>query len=112
MNEFKDTFDEMIDDDIENDTPNYFDDESDEGDDDEPAELRTAVMTKGEMIALITLRTTASGGQITRYDPREPLPVARRYDDVDEAARWFRRSLSTSLKNGWSVIYDGQPVFG
>ena len=111
MSDHNDFFDELIDDETETETQ-FFDDEEDAEDDDEPAEYRTAVMLKGDMLALISLKTTDSGGQIVRYDPRETLPSARRYDDNEEAAQWFRRSLSTSLKNGWSIVYDGKPLFG
>lgn len=112
MSDYNDFFDELIDDEAETDTQ-YFDGEDDDAeDDDEPAEVRTAVMAKGDMLALLSLKTTDSGGQIVRYDPRETLPSARRYDDGAEALRWFRRSLSTSLKNGWHVVYDGEPMFG
>ena len=112
MSDYNDFFDELIDDEAETDTQ-YFDDDGDEAeDDDEPAELRTAVMAKGDMLALLSLKTTDSGGQIVRYDPRETLPSARRYEDGAEALRWFRRSLSTSLKNGWHVVYEGEPMFG
>jgi hypothetical protein len=110
MSDYKDIFDELIDDDSENDT-NYFDDDDDE-DSFTTIDLRTAVMTKGEMIALITLRTTDKGAQITRYDPRESVPTARQYEDATEASRWFRRSVSTSLRNGWNIVYNGEPMFG
>ncbi len=111
MSDYNDFFDELIDDEAETDTQ-YFDEDGAEEDDDEPAEVRTAVMAKGELLALLSLKTTETGGQIVRYDPRETLPSARRYDDGEEALRWFRRSLSTSLKNGWHVVYDGKPMFG
>lgn len=112
MSDHKDFFDDLIDDEADTDTQYFDDDDEDAEDDDEPSEVRTAVMAKGDLIALISLKTSDSGGQIVRYDPRETLPSARRYDDGAEAARWFRRSLSTSLKNGWSVVYDGEPMFG
>jgi len=115
MSDYKDFFDELIDDEAEDDTPQYFDEDDDgedEDDDEEPSDLRTAVLTKDGMLALLSLKTTPSGGQVTRSDPREPLPTARRYDDSEEALKWFGRSLSTSEKNGWSVVYDGEPLFG
>ena len=94
------------------------DDEDGEGDDaeeeeDDDAEVRTALLSKHEMIALISLRTTAAGGgRIVRIDPRQPLPAAKVYEDPADALRWFRRSLATSRRNGWEVVYDGEPLFG
>lgn len=91
------------------------DDEDVEGDDaeDEDAEVRTALLSKHEMIALISLRTTAGGGgRIIRIDPRQPMPAAKVYEDPADALRWFRRSLATSRRNGWEVVYDGEPLYG
>jgi hypothetical protein len=115
MNDDKDFFDEMIDvdDEAETETVQYFeDDEAGDEEDDEPSEIRTAVLAKRDMLALLTLKTTASGGQIVRFDPRDPVPSARRYESDEEAARWFGRSLATSRKNGWQVVYDGEPLVG
>lgn len=84
-----------------------------EGEDDEDAEVRTALLSKHEMIALISLRTSAEGGgRIVRIDPRQPLPAAKVYEDPADALRWFRRSLATSRRNGWEVVYDGEPNYG
>jgi hypothetical protein len=116
MKEQNDFFDDLIDDEAEADETNALfgsdEDDTDEDDEDEFAEVRTAVMSKNGMIALLSLKTTPTGAQIVRLDPRESSPTAQRYDDSDAAALWFRRSLATSKKNGWSVAYDGEPLFG
>lgn len=88
-----------------------FDDE-DDGEEEEPGEVRAALLAKHEMIALLSLRTVAGGGRIVRIDPRQPAPAAKSYEDPAEAQRWFRRSLITSRRNGWRVIYDGEPLYG
>ena len=114
MNDFNDYFDDMIDDETETeelDVSAYFGDEEEE-DDEGAANIQTAVLTKNGMLALLSLKTTEAGGQIVRFDPREQIHSAQRYDDEAEAARWFRRSLATSLRNGWTVVYDGEPLFG
>ncbi|HEX8143008.1 MAG TPA: hypothetical protein VF553_10460 [Pyrinomonadaceae bacterium] len=87
-------------------------DEMDEADEDEPVDMRTVVMAKEEMIALLGLKTSARGGLIVRVDPRENQPAAQTYDDPAAASKWFNSSLSTSKRNGWQVIYDGEPLFG
>jgi hypothetical protein len=114
MNDDNDFFDDMIDDEI--------DDELDSGDelefmglddDDERfLTLRTVLLVKNEMVAVLGLKTSAESGMITRADPRQAMPSAQAYDDPEAAARWFKRSLATSMKNGWMVIYDGQPLLG
>jgi hypothetical protein len=77
-----------------------------------PSRVRTAVMAKNEMVALISLKMTPSGGLLVRIDPRQSLPAIKTYENTDTAVHWFRRSLETSKKNGWSVIYDGEPLWG
>ena len=74
--------------------------------------MSTVVLAKRGMIALLSLKLMASGAQIVRVDPRQPLPSAQSYEDTDAANSWFDRSLATSRKNGWSVVYDGEPLFG
>lgn len=74
--------------------------------------VRTAVMQKNEMIALLCIKTAAVGAAICRVDPREEHPAVQIYDDPSAAVEWFTRSLSTSRKNGWKLIYDGLPLQG
>ena len=75
-------------------------------------EMRTAVMQKNDMIALLCLKTASVGAAICRVDPREDRPAVQIYDDASAAVEWFTRSLRTSRKNGWNVIYDGLPLQG
>lgn len=110
MKDQNDFFEDLIDDEPETETTEFFDDEED--DDDDASAVRTAVMAKNDLIALLTLKISPAGGQIVRVDPREALPSAQRYDDEETALTWFKRSLATSRKNGWNVVYDGEPLFG
>ncbi len=84
----------------------------DQDDDDEFAEVRTVLLAKKEMLALLGLKKSAEAGIIVRVDPRQPIPSAQRYDDIESAVEWFNRSLATSKKNGWEVVFDGPPLFG
>ena len=74
--------------------------------------VRTAVMQKNEMIALLCIKTAPTGAAICRVDPREERPAVQIYDDASAAVEWFTKSLRTSKLNGWSVIYDGLPLQG
>jgi hypothetical protein len=119
MKDYNDFFDEMIDvdDEAEREAVEYADegedfDDGDDDDDDDALVVRTAVLTKNEMLALISLKSSDEGGQIVRFDPRDPLPAVQRYESESEALKWFRRSLATSRRNGWSVVYDGEPLIG
>jgi len=123
MKDHNDIFDEFIDVDAADDeveaSPFLADDEEDgyedfedDGDDDESYVVRTALLSKNEMLAMLSLKATDSGGQIVRFDPRESLPTMQRYESEEDALRWFRRSLATSRQNGWTVVYDGEPLAG
>jgi hypothetical protein len=74
--------------------------------------MRTAVMQKDNMIALLCIKTASAGAAICRVDPREDRPAVQIYDDASAAVEWFTKSLRTSKRNGWSVIYDGLPLQG
>jgi len=74
--------------------------------------MRTAVMQKNEMIALLCLKTAPAGAAICRVDPREDRPAVQIYDDASAALEWYTKSLRTSRLNGWSLIYDGLPLQG
>jgi hypothetical protein len=73
---------------------------------------RTAVLTKNNMIALLGVQTFDQGGTICRVDPRDGKPAMQIYDNPADALDWFKRSLRTSRKNGWQVVYDGLPLHG
>lgn len=87
-------------------------DEDEDDDDDEPLHVRTAVLAKNELLALLSLKVTTRGSLIVRVDPRQSLPAAQTYEDAGAAAHWFRRSLATSRRNGWQIVYDGAPLIG
>jgi hypothetical protein len=118
MKDHNDFFDEMIDVDDEAEREEYvgeeeeFEDDEDEDEDDGSAVVRTAVLRKNDMLALLSLKASPDGGQIVRLDPRETLPSMQSYETEEEALKWFRRSLATSRKNGWAVVYDGTPLVG
>ena len=123
MKDHNDFFDEMIDVDDEaeveeeeeflDEDGEYEGEEGDEEDEDDGSEVvRTAVLQKNDMLALLSLKAAPDGGQLVRYDPRQSLPSLRRYETEEEARKWYARSLATSRKNGWAVVYDGAPLVG
>ncbi|HLL71817.1 MAG TPA: hypothetical protein VK363_10315 [Pyrinomonadaceae bacterium] len=112
MNEPEDFFDEIIGEEEAYDETDELGDEEDD-DDEEPFEVRTAVMQKNDLLAILSLKISADGGgRIVRVDPRQSVPSAQTYEDAEAATHWFNRSLATSRRNGWSVVYDGEPSFG
>jgi hypothetical protein len=119
MKDPNDFFDDMIDVDDEalEEIEEYveeaedFDDEE-ETEDEEVTLVRTAVLLKNDMLALLSLKACETRGEIIRYDPRKSLPTFQRYASEAEAVKWFKRSIATSRKNGWAVVYDGEPLIG
>lgn len=75
-------------------------------------EMRTAVLQKKDLVALLCLKTANKGGAICRVDPREAQPAVQLYDDPEKALEWYNKSLRTSKENGWLVVYDGLPLVG
>ncbi|HEY0083855.1 MAG TPA: hypothetical protein VGB61_13760 [Pyrinomonadaceae bacterium] len=110
MNEPEDFFEEIIGEEEAYDETDETEDDDDE--DEEPFEVRTAVMQKNDLLAILSLKISAEGGRIVRVDPRQRVPSAQTYEDADAATHWFNRSLATSRRNGWNVVYDGEPSFG
>jgi hypothetical protein len=86
----------------------------DEFGDDETSDVlvRTAVLQKNNMVALLCIKSATAGAAICRVDPREANPAVQIYDDPSAALEWFTRSLRTSRKNGWKIVYDGLPLQG
>jgi hypothetical protein len=111
MTDRDDIFDELIGAD-EDEESEYEAPEDEDDDDADVLQLRTVVLAKNEMVALLGLKTTTRGSLIIRVDPRQTMPAAQTYEDAAKALHWFRRSLGTSRRNGWHVIYDGPPLVG
>ncbi len=74
--------------------------------------VRTAVLRKNNMVALLCIKSASEGAAICRVDPREEKPAVQIYDDPEKAKEWFSKSLRTSKLNGWQVVYDGLPLQG
>ena len=111
MNEPEDFFEDIIGEEEAYDETEESENE-DEADDAEPFEVRTAVMQKNDLLAILSLKISSEGGRIVRVDPRQRVPSAQTYEDAEAATHWFNRSLATSRRNGWNVVYDGEPSFG
>ena len=108
MDNQNDRFDEFINDEGEIDDSEF----EQEIEDSEDVELRTVVLMKNEMLALLGLKQTPAEGTIVRIDPRQPIASTQRYDNAAAALKWFNRSLATSKRNGWEVVFDGSPIYG
>lgn len=74
-------------------------------------EARTIVMAKNDMLALIGMVKTDQEASITTIDPRREQPLVKTYEPwlVREE---LKKVLRLSLRNGWHVVYDGEPLWG
>ncbi|HKX83820.1 MAG TPA: hypothetical protein VJL58_06360 [Pyrinomonadaceae bacterium] len=106
-----DEFDDLSDFEFEGDFTDELD-LFDEPDGFEDVVVRTAVLKKQNMVALLCIKSATAGAAICRVDPRESKPAVQLYDDPTAALEWFTKSLRTSRKNGWNVVYDGLPLQG
>ena len=74
--------------------------------------IRTVLMIKGEVLGVIGLATSPEHSQVARLDLREGRPVSSEFDDPQRASIGFANMIRTSRRNGWEVVYDGQPLHG
>ena len=109
-NEFDLDADFDFDDDFDDELADF--EELGEDDDEEDILVRTAVLQKNNLVALLCIKSATEGAAICRVDPREAYPAVQLYDDPTAALEWFTKSLRTSRKNGWKIIYDGLPLQG
>jgi len=108
--EFKPDFD--FEDEFGNEIEGFDDFDDIDDDDDDEGTTRTAVLKKNGMVALLSVNTAIDGSTVCRVDPREDRPSVQFYDYSTAAIHWFTRSLKTSKRNGWTVVYDGLPLQG
>ena len=109
-NEFELNEDFDFDEDFSDDLADF--DDFNENNVEEDVLVRTAVLQKNNMVALLCIKSATAGAAICRVDPREANPAVQIYDDPTAALEWFTKSLRTSRKNGWTIVYDGLPLQG
>ena len=74
-------------------------------------EVRTLLMAKKDMLALIGMVKSDKEASITTIDPRQERPLVKTYEPWLVAGE-FKKVLRLSLRNGWHIIYDGEPLWG
>jgi hypothetical protein len=85
---------------------------------------RTTLFTKDAHIAALSLSLSETGGVITlgagtveglarTLAARRPQPVMKEcHGERLEALQSFMEHTATSLRNGWQIIYHGEPNIG
>jgi hypothetical protein len=49
---------------------------------------------------------------VVKLDPREGQPIMKHFKTTSEATRSYEEAVNTSLERGWSIVYQGAPLFG
>jgi hypothetical protein len=49
---------------------------------------------------------------VVKLDPREGQPILKQFETRSEARRNYEDAINTSIERGWSVVYQGAPLFG
>ncbi len=78
----------------------------------QPQKRRVVILTKGDMIGLLSLGSGEQSIRIISTDPRRPTPSVRVHENRDSAVAKFNQALVETLERGWKIAYDGEPLFG
>jgi hypothetical protein len=49
---------------------------------------------------------------VVKLDPREGQPIMKHFKTIGEASRSYQEAVNTSIERGWSIVYQGAPLFG
>jgi hypothetical protein len=74
--------------------------------------IRTVILAKNNMLGLFSLATVTAGTRLVTLDPRQARPAVREYRQPVAAMAVFNDRLQASVRNGWTIMYDGPPLHG
>ena len=73
---------------------------------------RTALLVKGELLAVISLTRSPQANTVGCLDPRRRSAIVQSFSDPARASATFRQAIRTSEERGWRVFYLGAPLLG
>jgi hypothetical protein len=73
---------------------------------------RTALLVKGELLAVIALTCSPQANSVGCLDPRRRSAIVQSFSDPARAGATFRQAIKTSEERGWRVFYLGAPLHG
>ena len=73
---------------------------------------RTALLVKGELLAVIALTCSPQANSVGCLDPRRRAAIVQSFSDPARAGATFRQAIRTSEERGWRVFYLGAPLHG
>ena len=73
---------------------------------------RTALLVKGQLLAVISLTCSPQANAVGCLDPRRRSAVVQSFSDPVRAGATFRQAVRRSEERGWRVFYLGAPLHG
>jgi hypothetical protein len=73
---------------------------------------RTALLVKGELLAVIALTCSPQSNSVGCLDPRRRSAVVQSFSDPARAGATFRQAIQKSEERGWRVFYLGPTLHG
>jgi hypothetical protein len=77
-----------------------------------PKTSRTVLLTKTNALGLFSLAIFPNKSRLVTIDRRLGEPAIRIYGEAKTAQTVFKEQLEISLRNGWTIAYDGPPLHG
>jgi hypothetical protein len=78
----------------------------------EPKTSRTVLLIEANTLGLFSLAIFPNESRLVTIDTRLEEPAIRIYGEAKTAQRVFKEQLEISLRNGWTIAYDGPPLHG
>jgi hypothetical protein len=87
----------------------------------EPPVTYLTILTKNSIFSFLGLVRAETMGTdinsrpisaVVKHDPREGQPFLKQFNTSSEAIRKYEEAIRTSIDRGWSVVYQGTPLFG
>jgi hypothetical protein len=77
-----------------------------------PKTSRTVLLIKANTLGLFSLAIFPNKSRLVTIDGGLEEPAIRIYGEAKTAQTVFKEQLAISLRNGWTIAYDGPPLHG
>jgi hypothetical protein len=72
----------------------------------------TAIFSKGERLAMLSLTIIGERGAVIKSDLRLPQPHGMVFNSSFEALSAFQNAVDTTRERGWRMCHKGKPNWG
>jgi len=77
-----------------------------------PNMSRIVLLSKTNALGLFSLAIFPNKSRLVTIDTRLEEPAIRIYAEARTAQTVFKEQLEITLRNGWTIAYDGPPLHG